>query len=195
MTKAISCIVSDGAQASKIVGKLKSNGFASDDISVLLADKPASRNFAQENETKAPKDIAKGATAGGVLGGALGWLAGIGTLTIPGAGPFIAAGPLMGALGGVGAGAVVGGIAGALISLGIPEIEAKRYESKIKSGGVLVSVHSDDQQQIERAREIFDRADAEDISTSAEAAAASAQGADKSKAGKVPSSSTSSRKP
>jgi hypothetical protein len=195
MAKSISCIVPDGIQASKIVGELKTSGFSSEDISVLLAEKSASHAFAHEHNTKAPEGIATGATAGGVVGGTLGWLAGIGTLTLPGVGPFIVAGPLMAALGGAGAGAIVGGIAGALVGLGIPEIEAKRYEGKIKSGGVLVSVHSEDPARIERARQIFDHADAEDISTSSPVAISSQERAEKSKTDKkVTSYGSSSRK-
>src|SRR5256885_16152028 len=83
--------------------------------------------------TKAPEGATTGATAGGVTGGVLGLLAGIGTLAIPGVGPLIAAGPIMAALSGAAVGATAGGIAGGLIGLGIPEIEAKRYEEKLKT--------------------------------------------------------------
>jgi hypothetical protein len=73
--------------------------------------------------------------------GHLGLLAGIGALAIPGVGPFIAAGPIMGALAGLGVGGAVGGLVGALVGMGMPEYEAKRYEGRIKAGGVLLSVH------------------------------------------------------
>jgi hypothetical protein len=168
-SKAVFCIVRDYNQAARIVGDLKSAGFSNNDISVLMPDKGTTRDFAHEHSTKAPEGAATGGAAGGVLGGALGWLVGIGSLAIPGVGPFIAAGPLMAALGGAAVGAAVGGIAGALIGLGIPEFEAKRYEGKIKGGNVLVSVHSDNGDETKRAKEIFERAGAEDITTSGEA--------------------------
>ena len=106
-----------------------------------------------------------------MVGGVLGWLAGIGAIAIPGIGPFIAAGPIMGTLAGVGAGGVVGGIVGALVGLGIPEYEAKRYEGRIKHGGVLLSVHCDSSDWEKRAEEILRRTGAEDISSAGEASA------------------------
>jgi hypothetical protein len=167
--KAVFCIVRDTSQASRIVGELKDAGFSNNDISVLMPDKDTSRDFAHEHSTKAPEGAATGGVAGGVLGGALGWLVGIGSLAIPGVGPFIAAGPLMVALSGAAVGAAVGGLTGALIGLGIPEYEAKRYEGKIKGGNVLVSVHSDNGDETKRAKTIFEAAGAEDIATSGEA--------------------------
>src|SRR5205823_12449464 len=112
-----------------------------------------------------------GAISGGVIGGALGWLAGIGALAIPGVGPFIAAGPIMGLLGGMGAGGAIGGLAGALIGMGIPEYEATRYEGRIKKGGILLSVHCDDSDWVKRAKQILEQTGAEDISSAGEAAA------------------------
>jgi hypothetical protein len=181
MAKAVFCIVRDHLQAARIVSDLKAANFSNNDISVLMPDKAGTRDFAHDHNTKAPEGAATGAGAGGVLGGALGWLAGIGSLAIPGAGPFIAAGPIMAALSGAAIGAAVGGIAGTLIGLGIPEFEAKRYEGKIKGGNVLVSVHSENSDETKRAKEIFERAGAEDISTSGEASVPSEQRADKAK--------------
>ncbi len=170
MKKAIFCIVRDYVGASNVVSDLKTAGFASNDISVLMPDKTGTRDFAHEHHTKAPEGAITGAGAGGVVGGALGWLAGIGTLAIPGVGPFVAAGPIMAALSGAAVGAAVGGVGGLLIGLGMPEYEAKRYEGKIQGGNVLVSVHSENAEETKRAREIFERAGAEDIATSSEAA-------------------------
>lgn len=169
MAKAIFCIVRDYVKASNIVSDLQAAGFSNNDISVLMPDKEGTRDFAHVHSTKAPEGAATGAGAGGVLGGALGWLAGIGSLAIPGVGPFIAAGPIMAALSGAAVGAALGGLTGALVGLGIPEFEAKRYEGKIKGGNVLVSVHSDNSDETKRAKEIFERNGAEDISTSGEA--------------------------
>ena len=168
--KSVFCIARSDAQAIEIVQQLKTSGFRQEDISVLFPDKQGTRDFAHEQQTKAPEGAVTGASTGGVLGGALGWLAGIGALAIPGVGPFIAAGPLMAALSGVAVGAAVGGIAGALVGMGIPEFEAKRYEGKIKSGNVLISVHSETNDAANKARAIFERAKAEDISSSGETA-------------------------
>jgi len=188
MSKAVFCLVRDYAKASDIVTNLQSAGFSNNDISVLMPDKEGTRDFAHEHSTKAPEGAATGAGAGGVVGGALGWLAGIGSLAIPGVGPFIAAGPIMAALSGAAVGAAVGGITGALVGLGIPEFEAKRYEGKIKGGNVLISVHSENSEETKRAKDIFERAGAEDISTSGEASVPGS-----SKTSKTPTGQPSSR--
>jgi hypothetical protein len=169
--KAVFCIATQRRQAELIVENLGDVGFSHNDISVLFPDKETTRDFAHEKNTKAPEGIATGAGTGGVVGGAFGWLAGIGALTIPGVGPLIAAGPILAALSGVAVGAAVGGIAGGLIGLGFPEIEARRYEGKIKAGNILISVHTESSEQIKAAEEIFKAADAQDICTMGESAA------------------------
>jgi hypothetical protein len=169
--KSVFCIAASEAQANQIVDRLKAANFSSNDISVLFPDKETSRDFAHEKHTKAPEGIATGASSGGVLGGALGWLVGIGALAIPGVGPFIAAGPIMAALSGAAIGAAAGGIAGGLIGLGIPELEAKRYEGKIRAGNILLSVHTENSDQINSAEKIFKDCGATDICTTGEPAA------------------------
>ncbi len=124
-----------------------------------------------EKHTKAPEGTATGATSGAVIGGGLGWLAGIGALAIPGLGPLIAAGPIVAALAGAGAGGVLGGLIGALVGMGIPEYEAKRYEGRVKEGGILLSVHCDDSNWTKRAKEILERTGADDVSSAGEATA------------------------
>jgi hypothetical protein len=168
MAKAVFGLVDTESQAERIVDSLKSAGFPNNDISVLFPDKGGTRDFAHEKATKAPEGAATGAGVGGVTGGVLGWLVGIGSLAIPGVGPFIAAGPIMAALAGAGVGAAVGGLSGALVGMGIPELEAKQYEGKIKSGNILISVHSEDSTETSRAKEIFERAGAHDISSTGE---------------------------
>jgi hypothetical protein len=167
--KSVFCISTSRQQADHIVGQLKSANFSNNDISVLFPDKGTTRDFAHETHTKAPEGVATGAGTGGVIGGALGWVAGIGALAIPGVGPFIAAGPIIAALSGAAVGAAVGGIAGGLIGLGIPEIEAKRYEGKIKEGNILISVHTENSEEITLAKDIFTKAGAQDICTTVEA--------------------------
>lgn len=157
--------------AEDAVDSLKDSGFRSTDISVLFPDNQGSKDFAHERHTKAPEGAITGGGSGMVLGGALGWLAGIGALAIPGVGPFIAAGPVMAMLGGIGVGGAIGGIAGALVGLGIPEYEAKRYEGRIKGGGILLSVHCDDPDWARRAKNILDQTGAEDIASTGEARA------------------------
>src|SRR6202045_2611667 len=136
-------IYSSYGQVESAVNALKAAGFRNTDISVLFPENVGSKDFAHKKETKAPEGATAGAGTGIVLGGALGWLVGIGALAIPGLGPFIAAGPIMAALAGAGVGSAVGGVAGALVGMGIPEYEAKRYEGRLQKGGILVSVHSD----------------------------------------------------
>jgi hypothetical protein len=170
--KSVFCIATSRDQADRIVGQLKTANFSNNDISVLFPDKGTTRDFAHEKHTKAPEGAVTGAGTGVVVGGALGWIAGIGALAIPGVGPFIAAGPIIAALSGAAVGATVGGIAGGLIGLGIPEIEAKRYEGKIKAGNLLISVHTENSAEINRAKEIFTQAGAQDICTTGETSTA-----------------------
>src|SRR3954470_23928036 len=136
------------AQAESAVDALEQAGFRSDDISVLMPDKQSSEEFAHEKNTKAPEGTTTGVATGGAVGGTLGLLAGLGALAIPGVGPLIAAGPIMGALAGLGAGGAVGGLVGGLVGMGIPEYEAKRYEGRVKDGGVLLSVHCDRSEEV-----------------------------------------------
>ena len=163
MSKSVFCLADNEGQAERIVQDLKAAGFSNNDISALFPDKSGTKDFAHEQHTKAPEGAVTGAGTGGALGGALGWLIGIGSLAIPGVGPFIAAGPIMAALAGAGIGAAVGGLTGALVGLGIPEYEAKRYEGKIKEGNILISVHSEDSDEVSQAKAIFERHNAHDI--------------------------------
>src|ERR1700738_4615081 len=164
-------IYGNSAEAERAVDALVRAGFSNQDISVLLPDRQSSKEFAHEKNTKAPEGTTTGVVSGGAIGGTLGLLAGIGALAIPGLGPFIAAGPIMGALAGAGTGGVVGGIVGALVGMGIPEYEAKRYEGLIKEGRILLSVHCDNSDWVKRAKEILERTGAEDISSAGEASA------------------------
>jgi Protein of unknown function (DUF3341) len=162
------CIATSEEQAVNIVDTLKAAGFSNNDVSVLLPDKKGTKDFAHKKNTKAPEGATTGGVTGGVLGGTLGWLVGIGALAIPGVGPFIAAGPIIAALSGAAVGGAVGGLTGALIGLGIPEYEAKRYEGKLRSGNILISVHTENSNDVRQAKEIFQRLGAEDISSTGE---------------------------
>jgi hypothetical protein len=150
---------------------LRNGGFRSTDISVLMPENAGTKDFVHEKDTKAPEGATAGAASGAVIGGALGWLVGMGALAIPGLGPFIAAGPIVAMLAGAGAVGTVGGLVGSLIGLGIPEYEAKRYEGRVKSGGILLSVHCDNSDWVKRAKTILEETGAEDTSSSGEAKA------------------------
>lgn len=170
-SKSVLCIVNSRPLAAEVVSDLKASGFSSNNISALFPDTDTTRDFAHEQTTKAPEGATVGAGTGGLLGGTLGWLAGIGALAIPGLGPFIAAGPIMAALGGAAVGAAAGGITGALVGFGMPEYEAKRYEGKIQGGNILLSVHTDDGDEISKVKDIFKKHNASDISYTGEASA------------------------
>ena len=166
--KAVFGISNTRREVDNAVELLKKRGFSSSDISVLLPSKEETKDFAHEKATKAPEGATTGAASGGVLGGTLGWLAGVGLLAIPGIGPFVAAGPIVAAIAGVGIGGVIGGLTGALIGIGIPEYEAKRYEGMIKDGGILLSVHAGNRDQIKNAKDALEVCGIRDISVAGE---------------------------
>lgn len=156
------------------IGELERSGYRYEDISVLYSDPSnPTKEFAIENSTKAPEGAAAGMGAGAIFGATLGWLAGIGAIAIPGVGPFIAAGPIMGLLAGVGVGGAIGTLGGALIGLGIPEYEASRYEGQIIDGGILISVHADDAEWTAKTKGILIRNGARDVASKAEPNASS----------------------
>jgi len=164
-------IYRDRVSVEEAVDNMRAAGFRNTDISVLFPDNQGTKDFAHEKHTKAPEGAAAGAGSGALIGGTLGWLVGIGALAIPGIGPFVAAGPIVAALAGVGAGGALGGIVGALVGMGIPEYEAKRYEGRIKSGGILLSVHCDNDDWVKRAKEMLAQTGAEDVASAGEAKA------------------------
>jgi hypothetical protein len=155
-------------QVERAVGALRDLGFRATDVSVLWPENVGNKDLAHEVHSKAPEGAVAGAGTGAVIGGALGWLAGIGALAIPGIGPLVAAGPIVAALAGAGAAGAVGGITGALIGYGVPEIEAKRYEGRVRTGGILMSVHADDREWADRAREVLAETGGEAITTASE---------------------------
>lgn len=167
MTNAVFGFGSSISQASRIVDDLRAAGFAREHISVLFPRDAYAQALVYEEASKAPEGMAAGASAGGLFGGALGWLSGIGALAIPGIGPFIAAGPILAALSGAAVGATVGGITGGVVGLGIPEVEATEMERKIRAGEILVAVHVDTDEDRERATDILNGAGAADVGCAA----------------------------
>jgi len=162
-------IYPDRPSVENAVDTLRRDGFRNTDVSVLFPANEGTKDFAHQKNTKAPEGATAGAGTGIVVGGTLGWLVGIGSLAIPGLGPFIAAGPIMAALAGAGVGGTLGGIVGALAGMGIPEYEAKRYEGRVRSGGILLSVHCDDSHWTKMAKQILEETGAQDVSSTGEA--------------------------
>ncbi len=169
MKKAVIGMADSQMQAERIVTKLHEVGFTRNDISVLLPDKQGTKDFAHEQNTKAPEGAVVGVGSGGVVGGTLGLLVGLGSLAIPGLGPLIAAGPLLAALSGAAAGAALGGLTGALVGMGIPELEAKAYEGKIKGGNILIAVHTDSAEERSKAETVLKTIGAKNIQSTSEA--------------------------
>ena len=170
------CIATSRTQADFIIQHLEVGNFSRDAISALFSDRGTTHDFAHEMSTKAPEGAVAGASTGGIMGGVLGYIAGIGALAIPGVGPFLAAGPIMAMLSGAAIGATLGGVTGGLVGLGIPEMEAKRYEGKIEEGNILISIHTENTEEVDRAKLILTNAGAQDICTASEAVAPMARG-------------------
>lgn len=161
-------IFNSRSEVEQAIDALKADGFRSADISALFPSGTSNKEFAHEKGTKLPEGTTTGTASGLLLGGTLGWLIGVGAIVIPGLGAFIAAGPIMGMLAGAGLGSAVGGLTGALIGLGFPEYEAKRYEGQVKDGGILLSVHCDNHEWTERAQDLLKQNGARDISATSE---------------------------
>lgn len=164
MKRSIFALYTDRSTAEAAIEQLKAAGIAPEGVSILFAEPPAT----EEPSTKAPEGTATGGTAGFVLGGIFGWLAGIGSLAIPGLGPFVAAGPILAALSGAAVGAALGGIAGALVGMGIPEYEARRYEAQLREGKLLLSIHLEDAETMERVLQVIRASKAAEIASSGE---------------------------
>ena len=164
-------IYRDSQAVADAVAAMRESGFRSTDISVLYSDNLGSKDFAHEKHSKAPEGAVAGGGTGAVAGAAFGWVLGAGSLLVPGLEPFVTAGPVMGMLGGMGAGVALGGLTGAMVGAGIPEYEAKRYTGKLRKGGILVSVHCDNSRWAKTARELLKRTGATHISTKSEARA------------------------
>ena len=169
MSTSMFCTVEGLPQATAIIDGLRNEGFSPLNISTISSDIRGDHEVGHVIATKAPDGLAAGAVTGGVLGGTLGLLAGVGALAIPGVGPLIAAGPILAALSGFGAGAAVGGVAGCLVGLGVPEVQAKRYEARLKTGNYLISVTTEGTEEDLRAERVFKANGAQDIVKSLDA--------------------------
>jgi len=164
-------IYPDQTTVNEAVQALKDAGFRKTDISVLFPENLGSKDFAHERHTKAPEGAVAGGSSGAVIGAALGWLAGAGSLAIPGLDSLMVAGPVVGMLSGMGIGTTLGGLTGAIAGLSVPEYEAKRYEGRVRNGGILLSVHCDNAEWAKTARAVLKKTGGADISTTGEARA------------------------
>ena len=153
------------------VNALQHAGFSNSGVSILLPENLQSGGVATEQSTKAPEGAVVGVGSGAAVGGALGWLVGIGALAIPGIGPVIAAGPLVAALAGIGIGGALGGFAGSLVGMGIPEQEARKFEGELLKGAILIAVHCESDEETNRAKQVLQSTGAQDIATSRESSA------------------------
>lgn len=143
MSKVVSAVYDNRAAAAHAAEALVGAGFGQADISVLMSDSTQGREFNVAVSSKAPEGATLGATAGGVLGAVTATLVALGDLVIPGI-SLVAAGPIVAALAGLGAGGAVGGLLGALVGLGIPEHEARLMAERLAQGGILVGVLTHD---------------------------------------------------
>lgn len=166
--KAVLGIVSNASEAEHAVDGLNRAGFVDEEISASFPDKAGTRDFAHAQHTKAPESVVAGASVGGVIGATLGLLAGLGTFAIPGVGPVSAAGTILAGLGAAVAGAAAGALTGGLIGFGVPEVDANRYEGKIKGGNISIAVHVDDAERRAKARDVLEAAGAADVVVVAE---------------------------
>ncbi|MGU3471628.1 general stress protein [Paenibacillus sp. D51F] len=143
MTIRYAGVFRDDDHALRAIEELQATGFKRDELSVLTQDKERYEGMMDESGTMAPEGIAAGVTTGGLAGGAVGLLAGLGALAIPGIGPLLAAGPIVAAISGAAVGASTLGIAGGLVGMGFPENEAERFQNEVKDGRILVLAEAD----------------------------------------------------
>lgn len=169
--KMIFCSFPDDVVAEAVLLKLQGSGISSDQVSVIFPERGKVKNYVLEKHSKAPEGAAAGGGTGGVVGGILGWLVGIGSLAIPGVGPFIAAGPILAALSGSALGAAVGGLIGSLVGMGVSEVEAKKYEQQLKAGHVLIAAQAKNEDEVRKVRQIFTDSGGRDITETSELAA------------------------
>jgi hypothetical protein len=164
-------IYPDRTTVSDAVNVLRKTGYRATDISVLASDNPGSKDFAHQKRTKALERAATGAALGAVAGAAAAWFVCVQVTTITVLGPIVAAGPVLAALAGAGAGGTLGWIVGLLTGLPLSEYVAKRYAGRIRRGGILLSVHCDSPEWCGRAKKALKDTGARDISSAFETSA------------------------
>src|SRR5262245_53557524 len=161
MKNAVYCLAKSEEQADAILTHLRNLDFRSSEVSILLKDKVTKNISVKE-------DVVRGAEKGGLVGGALGALAGLTALTIQVVGPILAVGPIVAAIGGAAVGGVVGGLvggSGALTRIGVPKDAAPRIEGILSNGGILIVVHSKEPAKLDTALRVFKSSGADEIYT------------------------------
>jgi hypothetical protein len=166
-------IYPDRTTVADAINVLHKAGYRATDISVLSSDNQGSKDFAHEKHSRAQAGAAVGAAVGALIGAALAWFVSAQnqTFAIPALGSLVAAGPLLAALAGAGAGGTLGWIVGLLAGLSQSEYIARRYAGRIRRGGILVSVHCDSREWCDRAKKTMQDTGARNISSASEAAA------------------------
>jgi hypothetical protein len=162
MTKTITATFNTRPDAESALAELENAGFSRDNISLLMNEQSRGKYFGIDDASKAPEGIATGGVVGGIIGAVAAGLVAIGSVAVPGAG-LLAAGPVVAAFTGGGAGALTGGLVGGLIGLGIPEHEAKLYESNVKSGSILIAVTAHTSAEADLAEAILKRSNAHNL--------------------------------
>lgn len=162
------------SEVEAIVRDLHASGFSAQDISILVKDMADSPDRADQHVTKIPEQDAAG--TGNVDGSTSGAFTGIDTLAISGIGPLIAVGPIIAGLRRVSQVGTAGRLTDAFMSMGVPEILAARYEEQLKSGTALIGVRADEHEDSTCARDIFEYAEADDISSADDVAAEDSHG-------------------
>lgn len=153
------------------IESLQASGFRPADISVLYPENQGSKDLAHEKHSKAPEGAVAGGSVGALAGAGLGWMASAGLLGVMALEPTLSAGPILSVLSGIGAGVMAGGLVGGLAGMGIPEYEAKRFEGRVRRGGILLSVHCDNPDWRRSAVKLLKQSGATDIATAGEARA------------------------
>ena len=168
MTKAVICMASSNEHADKIVCELMNYGFVNEDISILFPDRMGVRDFAYAPSTRATDGASIGVGFGGALGAVVGLALSAGVVTFPSMASFLAAGPVMAALGGSAVGAATGGVTGALFGHRIPKVEAHPYQGRLDRGHLVISVHVENELERERASWICEKEGADAVATMSE---------------------------
>jgi uncharacterized membrane protein len=159
MSHTVAGAFQSSSDAEKALNALKESGFTPEQVSVVAKDTRETQSMVERSDMAGAETsgATAGAFLGGITGGIAGWLVGIGALAIPGIGPIVAAGALATTLGGAAVGALAGGLLGALVDAGIPEEDARTYETHVSEGRILITAQAASAQQAQEARDAFDR--------------------------------------
>lgn len=165
-SKVITAVFDRRVEAETALRKLEQNGFSEKQVTLLVSEETRGKHFGIERNAKTDEGAAAGAAIGGLTGALYLGLASAGTLLIPGLN-LVVSGALIGGLVGLGAGAATGGLIGALVGAGIPEHEAKLYESAVRKGAILMAVEAVDDTSAKRISDILKDSNAKEVTSRA----------------------------